>query len=37
MNDLGEEIRISLWYGNTKKDVLSIQQWLSNVQEAKGK
>jgi hypothetical protein len=31
-----KEFIISHWYGNRNKDNISIHQWITDVQEAKG-
>ena len=37
MDVKNEEFRISVWHGNRRKDILSVQQWLDNVEEVRGK
>jgi len=35
--DIDEELRLPLWHGNTKKDNISIHQWLEIVEASRGK
>jgi hypothetical protein len=37
MDDEDKKYRISVWYGDKNPNVLTIQQWLNDVQKAKGK
>jgi hypothetical protein len=36
MDVQNKDFEIPLWYGSMDKDIISIQQWLDIVQEAKG-
>jgi hypothetical protein len=36
MEDRNVEFRLSVWHGNKRKDIFTIQNWIANVQKAKG-
>jgi hypothetical protein len=36
MEDRNTEFRLSVWHGNRRKDIFTIQKWIDNVDKAKG-
>lgn len=36
MEGRNAEFRLSVWHGNKRKDIFTIQKWIDNVDKAKG-